>query len=119
MTYTHRCLITPADLAPLARALTEAVAGPAGAGMFQTPLSATGTEATHYISSGMIEDRFADILTSPEALYAAITEATPEGDPVPVSLEQCEDLLTRSDISDEEPFEALARLELQLVSGDE
>ena len=62
--YTHHTIICPAAFQSLAQSLCEAAAeGDAGKGMFTTGLSATGeTPATHYISSGYIEQQFADIL---------------------------------------------------------
>ena|SRR5690554_1183358 len=110
--YIHRCMLVPAELAPLARALTEAAAGPPGAGMFTTGISPTGLEpTTHYISSGMIEGVFEVLLADPQALFDAIEGA--------VSLEVCTDLLTRSDISDEAPFDALARMGLRLINTEQ
>lgn len=60
-----------------------------GAGMFTTACSKTGrSPATHYISSGFLDD--------------AIVEALRD--------------VKNIDISDEDPFVALARLELQIIS---
>ena len=62
--YTYRTIIVPAAFQSLAQGLCEAIAeGDAGKGMFTTGLSASGEfPATHYISSGHIEQQFADIL---------------------------------------------------------
>lgn len=112
MAYIHRTFIVPADLAPLARQLTVAIAGAAGEGMFTTPLSADGNEpATHFISSGMIEDTFVEMLASPEALYQMADEYA--------SLEQCTDLLERSDISEDSEQDAMDRLGLTMVQNHE
>ncbi|NYT76644.1 hypothetical protein H0A71_06540 [Alcaligenaceae bacterium] len=106
-TYIHQCLIVTASMAPLARQLTAAVAGPAGEGMFVVPLSPTGAEpATHFISTGMIEDTMLAPLQSAETLHELSG----------VPLETCEALLASSDISDDQPEVALARLNLQLIS---
>jgi hypothetical protein len=89
--WTHRTIIVNAAQVELARSLCAAIAGPAGEGMFSTPLSATGLfPATHYISAGLIEDTFAAILPldipateeaeaqripgQPEAVLAALPE---------------------------------------------
>lgn len=61
--WVHRTIIVNADQAELARSLCAALAGPAGEGMFNTPLSSSGDlPATHYISAGMLEDTFASLL---------------------------------------------------------
>lgn len=112
MAYVHRTLIVTAEIAPLVAQLTEALAGPAGAGMFTTPLSATGLEpATHYISSGMIEDTFTTPLESAEALFEA-------GQGM-ISFEQAQAVIESSDISDEEAYAAMSRLGLKLVQVNE
>ena len=61
--WVNRTMIVPAEQVDLARALAEGLSGPAGSGMWTTGLSADGNEpATHYISAGLIEDTFADLL---------------------------------------------------------
>ena len=61
--WVHRTIIVDATQVELARSLCAALAGPAGGGMFTTPLSASGSlPATHYISAGLIEDTFASLL---------------------------------------------------------
>jgi hypothetical protein len=105
-----RTLIVTADSAPLAREIAASF-GPGGAGMWTTPLSATGAEpATNYISSGYIPEEFANLLTDPLAVYEA---ATANG--VDTSLEAVEEVFETSDITEEEPFAAMARLGLTIV----
>jgi hypothetical protein len=59
----YRCLIIPDSQAAYARELSAVVAGPAGDGMYTTPLSPTGAEpVTHWISAGIISDEFAAML---------------------------------------------------------
>ena len=61
--WVHRTIIVPAVLVDAARAACAGLAGPGGSGMFMTPLSPTGeVPPTHYISSGLIEDEFANLL---------------------------------------------------------
>lgn len=57
-------IIVPAPYQELAQQLCEAIAeGDAGAGMFTTGVSPDGSEpATHYFSSGYIDDAFAALL---------------------------------------------------------
>lgn len=114
MSYVHRCLVVPAALAPQARLLTEQLAGPPGAGMFITPLSVTGAApATHFISSGLIEDTFAAVLADPQTMFSVCQQAG-----IGVTLAACQALLGASDVSEDQPFDALARLGLRLVAED-
>lgn len=69
--WTHRTIIVPATLAESARAACAGLAGPGGSNMFTTPLSPTGeAPPTHYISSGLIEAPFADLLPLTSVSYA-------------------------------------------------
>lgn len=114
MAWVHRTMILPAALVPLAQSLAEGLAGPAGVGMWTTGLSAGGSEpATHYVSTGMIEDQFVAALTDADVLYAACNAAS-----AGVTLEQCRALVDGADVSDELPFDALARVGLQLLQGE-
>lgn len=105
-----RTLIVAAIDAPLAREIAASF-GPGGAGMWTTALSADGTEpATHYISSGYIPEQFANLLTDPVGVYEA---ATAQG--VTTTQDAVDDIFANADISDEEPFSAMARLGLVIV----
>jgi len=74
--WVHKTIIVPAAHVNAARYLCEALAGAGGSGMFTTPLSADGQEpATHYISSGMIEDSFAGLLLRPSEQISAYAVA--------------------------------------------
>lgn len=127
-TYVHRTLIVPSTLVDLARSLASALAGPPGAGMWTTGLSASGTgEPTHYVSSGMIEDTFVGLLTNATALNALVQEA---GLGEIFSTESIEMLVAQSDVSGHEieteegvnvetPFQAIQRLGLQLTTHPE
>jgi len=76
MPWAHRTIIVPAPYAAAASAACEHLAGAGGSGMYTTPLSPTGElPATHWISSGLIEQAFADLLASPDALTAVATQA--------------------------------------------
>lgn len=69
--WVHRTIIVPATLAESARAACAGLAGPGGSNMFTTPLSPTGeAPPTHYISSGLIEEPFADLLPLTSVSYA-------------------------------------------------
>lgn len=80
--------------------------------MFVAALSPAGSEpATHYVSTGKIDAQFAPLLLDGSALHAAATSAG-----VDCTLAECEALVAESDVSDEEPFVAFARLGLRLMA---
>ena len=126
----HRTFIVPEAAVVMARAMCAGLAGPAGAGMFTTGLSATGqTPATHYISSGPISDEMAALLplttVTQDADGNAIVSTAP-GDPayvvdlaaqagITVTVEQVAGLLASVNVSDQGPFDAMARLGLKPV----
>lgn len=113
MTDVFRTMIVPANLVALARGLGAGLS-PGGVGMFTTGLSANGSApASHFVSTGLIGERFAECIASGELLYAACVEAGAE-----VTRAQCDALVAGSDVSEEEPFQAFARLGLQLLSGE-
>lgn len=106
--WTHKTIIVPDAVVAPARLACEALAGAGGSGMYSVPLSPTGAlPATHWISSGLIEQGFADLLSNPDALAAVATQAGL--DPAPLVA-----IVAASDISEEPCSEALARLGLQL-----
>lgn len=110
--WKHKTIIVAAACAPTARMLCEMLAGAGGSGMFPTALSATGAEpATHYVSSGPIEEQFADLLDSgAENIHAVVTQAGVE-----ISLEAVQQIMACADISDDPAEVAFERLGLQLV----
>lgn len=131
--YTHRTIIVPAAFQQLAQGLCEAAAeGDAGKGMFTTGLSADGTEpASHYISSGYIYESFADLLPLTTVAYEDenTTETTRPG-----NVEVVESIALQAgftlppgtiaalfdaiDVSEQGPFEAMARLGLVMVQAE-
>lgn len=130
--WTYRCLIVPDAQVAFARDLSATVAGPAGAGMWTTPLSPTGAEpATHWISTGYISQEFAHMVPcqtweqvdgewvqtgsepgSPEAVHQACTAAGME-----VTLEGIQAVFAGADVTAQEPFTALARLGLVMLAN--
>ena len=117
-TWTHRTIIVPDAVVIPARMACEALAGAGGSGMYSVPLSPTGElPATHWASSGPIDEEFAHALANPGALAAVATAAGL--DPAPLAA-----LVAASDISDlalESFDDALARLGLSRIqepSGD-
>lgn len=127
---TLRTIIIPASVQPNARALCKGLAGAPGDGMFLTGLSATGkAPATHYISSGPISDDMAALLpctsvtldkdgkeqitTTPGMPDAVPALATKAG--ISTTKAKITALYAAIDVSDQPPFEAMARLGLQIV----
>lgn len=125
-TWAFRTLIVPTDYRELASSLAFALGGTAGEDMFTTGLSASGeSPATHYVSTGYIGAEFASMLP----LYDPATGERTDGNPVlvtqlandaglTVTEQQVQDLFTASDITEQEPFAAFARLDLQIVNAD-
>lgn len=106
----HRCMIVTAAVAPQARALADSF-GPSASGMWTTALSPTGElPATHYISAGMIGTSFAGLMSSPDALQAGCAAMG-----ITVPLANCKAVLAGADVSEEQPFDAMTRLGLQMV----
>jgi hypothetical protein len=125
--WKYRCLIVPDAQVAFARALSETVAGPAGAGMWTTPLSASGfMPATHWISAGLISAEFAALL--PLTTYPADAEpVTVPGDVATVAqlaaangfeatTEQVQALFDASDITEQEAMQAWGRLGMVIAS---
>ena len=133
--YTHRTIIVPAAFQQLAQGLCAAIAeGDAGQGMFTTGLSTSGEfPATHYISSGHIEQQFADILplttvnqdgeglpdihTRPGNVAAVESMAAQAGINLPPGAIAA--LFAAIDVSAQGPFEAMARLGLSFSQESE
>lgn len=131
--WVHRTIIVPAAIAGAARAACAGLAGPGGSGMFTTPLSATGMlPATHYISSGMIEDQFASLLPLITVVYTddtlatsiqpgnvALTAQLAADAGLPFTEEEISMLLSAVDVSGQSADEAFARLGLQIIAEPE
>jgi len=129
--YTNLTIIIPAAAQALAQGLCQAAAGEAGAGMFATGLSATGeAPATHFISSGAVESKFAAILplstitTVDEVetvskttgnIEAVIQLAKDAGQAV--DAKTIGGLFAALDVTAQDPFAAMERLGLQLVAA--
>ncbi len=109
MTDVHRTIIVPASIVQQARDLA-ASASPGGVGMFVSPLSPDGTEpASHFISSGLIDETLASWLDSPEAL----------AENAPLTLTEAEDMLAACDVSADDWRTAIERVGVVQVSSDE
>jgi len=96
--------------------------------MFATGLSATGAApATHFISSGPISDEMAYLLPCKSVDSEGVVTTAP-GHPelvpalalkagISTTQTKINGLYAAIDVSDQQPFEALARVGLQLVQG--
>jgi hypothetical protein len=114
MSDAFRTLIVPSGLAELARALAGSLSA-RGQGMFAVPLSPTGHQpATHYISSGWIEESISSLLSNADSLYAACQAAG-----ATVSAAQCAALVSQSSVSAQAPFDAIAQLGLTFIESQD
>lgn len=130
MSYTLRTIIVPAPFQALAQGLCAAVAeGDAGAGMFATGLSADGSlPATHYISSGPIAAEFGDMLplttfdeegqSTTRPGNVAVVEAIADQAGITLPAGTIAALFAAIDVTEQEPFTAMARLGLQLTQTE-
>lgn len=104
-----KTMFVPADLAELGRYIAAGLS-PRGAGMFETGVSSTGLfPATYYVSSGFIDAAIGALLANGALLYGACQQAG-----LTVTLDQCEDLVARCDVSEDNPHSAFDRLGLAL-----
>ena len=129
--YTHRTIIVPAQFQQLAQGLCAVAAGgDAGAGMFTTGLSATGAlPATHYISSGPVASEFGDLLplttfdeegvptTRPGDVATVEAIASQAGITLPPGT--IEALFAVIDVTEQDPFAAMARLGVSIIQPEE
>ena len=119
-------MIVPDAIVATVRALADSF-GPASTGMWTTPLSPTGElPASHWISTGFVGDDFAAVLpfshfvdsawvTEPYDPSAFIALCATYGIAAP-SVEQIAAIMGTVDVSDQQPFEAMERLGLQLIT---
>ena len=127
-----RTLILPADVTPLAQEIASTLS-PAGSGMWTTGLASTAEgPATHFISTGYIGPEFAHMVPcqtweqvdgewvlvstepgSPEAVTQACNAMGLE-----VTLEQVEGIFAVADVTEQEPFTAMARLGLVIAAAE-
>lgn len=132
--WVHRTIIVPATHVEAARGACAGLAGPGGSNMFVTPLSATGMfPASHYISSGLIEQPFANLLPLTSVVLAedgtpsanilpgnvALTAQLAADAGLPFTEEEISMLLSAVDVSEQSADEAFARLGLQIIAEPE
>lgn len=110
MPWTHKTMVVPSKNVELARFACELLAGSGGSGMFSTGLSKDGsTPPTHYISSGLIEELFSNMLDNPELLRNIAGEYNLDADSII-------EVISSADITNDTAEEVFSRLGLKLIS---
>lgn len=126
-----RTLIVPAANVDLARAVGASF-GPGGAGMWTTPLSASGSDpATHYISTGYVPPEYGFLVPlqvwSQDENNDWVLVSTEPGDPVAVYMAatsqgvvctqaEIDALFAAADVTEQEPFTAMGRMGLTMIN---
>ena len=131
MAWAYRNMIVTDAVVDTCRSLAMLLAGE-GQKLWTTPLSPDGTEpATHWISTGLIEAQFADLLPLSEWTLNLDDEWTEtvisNGDAYTlaelsdgaVTEEQVIAIFSMCDVTLDEPQQALSRLGLQMVIPEE
>lgn len=115
-TWAFRTIVVPASLVEAARDVGDCLDG-AAKNMYTTPLSPDGkAPASHYISSGLMSAAFMPLLADASMMYqAAQYNGAAQGLTLTATFADCEALVAQSDVSEEPPFDALARLGLMLM----
>ena len=109
--WAHRTIVVTAAVRDVAAQICEQLAGSGGSGMFTTPLSPSGNlPATHFVSSGMIEQEFAYLFDYPE-MVVELSKGT-------ITLEQVTGILAQADVSMESAFDVFARMGLQICTPE-
>lgn len=129
-----RTLIIKADTVELARDIASTLSS-TGQGMWTTGLATTASQqATHYISTGYITEEFAYMV--PQQIYSQDEsgdwnlierlKGNPEAvafacnaNGLEVTLEQVQAIFDTADVTDQDPFVAMQRLNLVLVQDAE
>ena len=128
---SFRTLIIPSAHVQLARDLAAAIDPTGSQGLFTTPLT-NDTQVTHYISTGIVSEAFAGPLPctqwahdengwvqvshspgDPQAIADIAAQLDP---PFDVSVEEIAAAFAASDISEQEPFTAMSRMNLAIES---
>lgn len=132
--WVHRTIIVPVVFAEAGRTACAGLAGPGGSGMFTTPLSPTGeAPPTHFISSGLIEAPFADLLPLTSVSYAedgtpsvetrpgnvALTTQLASAAGLPITEAEVTALLFAVDVSEQSAEDTLVRLGMRIITEPE
>jgi hypothetical protein len=110
-----RTIIVEASIVNDVKSLINKAIEGEGEGMLNTPLSATGQEpATHYISSGMIAERYGAMLPFGETFNINNILALDES----LTEEYVNGLISKVNVSDKEAFEYMEELGLKIINTD-
>ena len=139
MNWVYRCMVVRAEDAVVARTIAEGISPVSGAGMWNVPVSPDGNApATHYWDAGSISPEWGPMLPlktwelvydeqHPEGVWtetysypgdSAMLWAACQQYAIPVTEQQVLDLYANSDVTEQEPQIALARLGLQQVQQE-
>ena len=111
MAFVHRCMIVPASIAPAVRGLCRVIANFSGEDMFTVGLSASGSlPATHFVSSGLIDEDFANLMDSPSAAFDVAVQ-----NGVSITLDQITGILAAATISSEDGSKVISDLGLKII----
>ena len=126
--WIHRNIIVSHNHAELARMLCSSIAGAAGDDMFLTPLARVDSaNIAYYISTGLIDEKFAAILPLDEIIDGELIRAKqPDYDSInsimqtltseTIEMGLIEELLDSAIITESDVHETLTSLNLQLYS---
>lgn len=127
MSNIFKTIIVPAIKVEAARNLAECLAA-GGVGMFTVKLGKKLTRVenretkptikipTHFISTGIIDSAFVALMHDADLLFTmAQQSATLRGVTLTATHDDCVNLVTTADVSDEQPIVAMNRLNLQLI----
>lgn len=111
MDWTQKTVIVSDAFVSLARALSEGLAGPAGAGMWTTGLNSEGSGVpTHWVSSGLMYSEFALMLQDPQLIFLACQGSVP--------FETIEAMLASSVISEGDPHQIISEAGLKIIQEE-
>ena len=120
MAYKFATIIVADAVVAAARAVQAQIDPIESSSSLGTPLSPSGDinePTTHWISSGHMPVAIVDGFNDASALYASLVAASEAAGQSPVAtLAECENIVANTDDTSEDPYVALDRLGLKIVS---
>ena len=112
MVWVHKTMVVPSEHVESAKYACSLLAGAGGSGMFSTGLSKDGLPPpSHFVSSGLIEDFFGDLLENPENLRSIADKYNLDADTL-ISI------ISSAEITSETAEEVFVRMGLKLASQE-
>ena len=112
MVWVHKTMVVPSEYADAAKYACSLLAGAGGSGMFSTGLSKDGLPPpSHFVSSGLIEDFFSDLLENPENLRSIADKYNLDADTLI-------NIISSAEITNETAEEVFVRMGLKLVNQE-